>query len=62
MSLRGVRCEHCEELIEFGYDCYTSGDNGLYFCDCDCAERYYDLRPHILDELDVIDIFESVRI
>ena len=62
MSLTGVRCEYSEVVIEFGYDCYTSCDDGLYFCDYDCAERYYDIKPHTLDELDVVDIFENVRI
>ena len=33
----GVRCECCDNPIYFGYDCYTSVDAGLYFCDSDCA-------------------------
>lgn len=60
--LNGVRCEYCEEVIKFGEDCYISNDDGLYFCDHNCAERYYNIRPHTLDELDVVDAFETVRL
>lgn len=57
----GVRCECCDNPIYFGYDCYTSVDAGLYFCDSDCAIEYYEITAHTLDELDVIDIFEGIH-
>lgn len=61
MKISGVKCEQCEEHIKFGYDCYVSVDSGLYFCDRYCAIDYYEITPHTLDELDIIDIFDGVH-
>jgi len=61
VKVTGVKCEHCEEHIKFGYDCCISDESGLYFCDNYCATEYYGIRLHTLDELDIIDVFEYTR-
>ncbi len=56
MNIRGVKCEYCDTHIGFGYDCCMSIIDNIYFCDYDCANEYYSIKLHTLDELDLIDI------
>lgn len=61
MKVTGARCEYCDDMIYFGSDCCMSIDDGIYFCDNDCANEYYTIKLHTLDELDLIDIFEGIH-
>ena len=57
----GVKCEYCEDLIEIGYDCCIGLEDGIFFCDNTCADDYYGIRLHTLDELDIINVFEYIK-